>query len=117
MVHKSKVLYGIAGYIDNEIVAKLAGSWKAWAVGSAAGLAVSRADKLIAQYADNPIVKALGIIEGEYIDAEAILTELRRQAQRGTATVDLPLLGPVTFGPSDVDSLQRYIMQAGGADR
>lgn len=114
MIHKSKVLYGVASYIDAEIVAKLAGSWKAWAVGGLAGLAVSRADGLISQYANNPLVKALGLIDGENIDVDAIITELRKQAQRSPATIDVPLVGPVTFTAADVDSLHRHIMQAGG---
>ena len=117
MVHKSKVLYGIAGYIDDEIVSRLAGSWKAWAVGGLAGIAVSRADALFTQYANNPIVKGLGLVDGENIDVDIIIAELRKQAQRGTATVDIPLIGPVTFGPADVDSLHRHIMSAGGGVR
>lgn len=117
MVHKSAVLHGIAAYIDDEIVAKLSGSWKAWAVGGAAGIAVSRAGSLIDQFAGNPAVKALGLIDGENIDVDTIIAELRRQAQRGTATVDIPLIGPITFGPADVDSLYRHIMKAGGVEK
>lgn len=113
-MHKSRVLQGITGYIDDEIVAKMAGSWKAWVVGGLAGIAASRADALIAQYAKNPIVSAMGLMDGEMIDAEAILAELHRQAQKGTATVDVPLIGPITFGPADVDSLHRHIMSSGG---
>lgn len=116
MVHKSRVLYGIAGYIDDEIVAKLSGSWKAWAVGGLAGIAMSRADGLITQYASNPLVKALGLIDGENIDVDVIMAELRKQAQKGSATVDVPLIGPITFGAADIDSLHRHIMQAGGAN-
>lgn len=113
MIHKNNVLYGIAGYIDDEIVAKMAGSWKGWVIGGLSGIAVSRADALIGKLAENPMVKALGLIDGEMIDAEAIIAELRKQAQKGTATVDLPLVGPVTFGVADVESLHRHIMQAG----
>lgn len=114
MVHKSKVLRGIAAYIDDEIVSKLTGSWKAWAVGGLAGIAVSRGDALITQCAGNPIVKALGVIDGENIDVDIIISELRKQAQKGTATIDVPIIGPITFGAADIDSLHRHIMQAGG---
>lgn len=34
------------------------------------------------------------------------------QAQKDTATVSLPVLGAVTFGPADVDTLYRNIMGA-----
>ena len=112
MVHKSNVLRGIAAYVDDEIVAKLAGSWKAWAVGGLAGIAVSRGDALITQYADNPVVKALGIIDGENIDVDIIIGELRKQAQKGAATIDVPIVGPITFTAADVDSLYRHIKGA-----
>ena len=110
MVHKSKVLTGIASYIDDEIVSKMAGSLKAWVFGSAAGIVVSRADGLISAAANNPMVKALGLIDGENIDVDAVYAELRKQAQKGTATLDIPIIGPVSFSSSDVESLYRHIM-------
>lgn len=112
MVHKSKVLTGIAGYIDDEIVSKMAGGWKAWLIGSAAGLATARAGKLIDELLRNPMVTALGLAEGENIDVDAIYAELLKQARKGSATVDLPVVGPITFGVADVESLYRHIMGA-----
>ena len=113
MVHKSRVLRGIASYVDDEIVSKLAGSWKAWAVGGLAAIAANRGDALLTQYAEKPAVKALGLMDGEMIDVETIITELRRQASRGSATIYVPLIGPITFGPADIDSLYRHIMHTG----
>lgn len=112
MIHKSRVMHGIAAYIDDEIVSKMAGSWKSWVIGSAAGIAVSRIDDILNRLAGNPIVHALGLVDGENIDVEAIYAELRKQAQKGTATVELPLIGPITFSAADVDSLYRHIMGA-----
>lgn len=111
MVHKSKVLQGIVNYVDAEIISKMSGSWKAWVVGGAAGLIAARADRIIAALSSSPLVTALGIVEGENIDVDAIITELRKQAQKGTATVVVPLIGPITFGAADVDSLYRHIME------
>lgn len=99
------------GYIDDEIISKLSGSWKAWAVGGMAGIVVARASNLMTQYANHPMVKAIGLIDGENIDVETIITELRKQAQRGAATIDIPIVGPVTFTATDIDSLYRHIMQ------
>lgn len=112
MVHKSKVMYGIAAYIDEEIVAKMSGSWKAWVIGAAAGVAVSRVDALLATLAQNPVVNALGLIDGENIDIDPIIAELRKQAQKGAATIDLPMVGPITFSATDVDALYRHIKGA-----
>lgn len=112
MVHKSKVLNGLVNYIDAEIMSKMTGSWKAWVVGGAAGLIAGRADKILSALTANPMIAALGLMEGENIDVESIIAELRKQAQKGTATVVVPLIGPITFGPADVDSLYRHIMGA-----
>lgn len=112
MIHKSKVINGVVAYVDNEITAKMAGGWKAWVIGGAAGLAAAKADTLLEQLAQNPAIQALGIIEGENIDVDAICGELRKQARKGTATVNIPLVGAVTFGESDVESLYRYIKGA-----
>ena len=105
MIHYSKVLNGLAAYIDAEIAGKMNGSWKAWVVRSAAALASARAENVYHTVSQHPIALALGIVD-------AILAQLRIQAQRGTAAANLPLIGPVTFGLSDVDALERYIKGA-----
>lgn len=109
MVHYSRVLQGIAAYIDNELVKSLAGSWKAWALGGMAGIAMSRAEQLYRSIKDNPVIAALGLVDGENVNTDLIFTELKKQAQKGTATATLPIIGPVTFGSADVDALFRYI--------
>lgn len=110
MIHYSRVMQGIASYIDQELVGKLTGSWKAWLLGSMAGIAVSNAERLYMQYKDMPVLAALGLVDGENINIEAVYAELRKQAQRGTATVSLPIVGAITFGAADVDALYRYIV-------
>lgn len=112
MVHRSKVINGIAGYVDDEIVSKMNGSWKAWVVGGAAGIVAARADRLMAALSDNQMIKALGLMDGENVDVEAIYAEMLKQARKGSATIDVPLVGPVTFGVADVESLYRHIMGA-----
>lgn len=110
MIHYSRVIQGIASYIDNELVGKLSGSWKAWVLGGVAGIAMSNADQMFHQYKDMPLLGALGLVDGENVNIEAVYAEMRKQAQKGTATVMLPIVGAVTFGAADVDALYRYIM-------
>lgn len=109
MVHYTKVIQGIASFVDNELVGKLTGSWKAWLLGGLAGIVMSNAERMFNQYKDMPILATLGLIDGENINVDAVYAELKKQAQKGTATVVLPIIGPVTFGTSDVDALFRYI--------
>lgn len=109
MVHYTRVIQGIAAFIDNEIVGKLTGSWKAWVLGGAAGIAVAKAQDIFMQYKDMPLLASLGLVQGENINVDAVYAELKKQAQKGTATLSLPVVGAITFGPSDVDALYRYI--------
>ena len=109
MIHYTRVIQGIASYVDNELVSKLAGSWKAWLLGGMAGIAMSKAEQIFHSVKDNAFVTALGLVEGENIDVDTLFAELRKQAQKGTATATLPIIGPVTFGQTDIDALYRYI--------
>lgn len=109
MIHYSRVIQGLAAFVDNELVGKLAGSWKAWVLGGAAGIVAAKAQDIFMQYKDMPILAALGLVEGENINIDAVYAELKKQAQKGTATVSMPIIGPVTFGAADVDALYRYI--------
>ena len=112
MVHYSKVIRGIAAYVDNELVGKMAGSLKGWAFGALAGLVAAEADSIFNQYKNAPMLTALRLVEGENINVDKIYGELQKQAQRGNATAVVPILGPVTFSTADVDSLMRYIKGA-----
>lgn len=113
MMHYSKVIKGLATYIDADILGKLNGSAAKWAAGAAVALALRRADQIYHhQIADNAIVRALGLVDGEDVDVDAIYAELLKQAQQGSATLNVPMLGPVTFTAADVESLYRHIMGA-----
>lgn len=109
MIHYSRVIQGIANYVDNDLVSALKGSWKAWLLGGVAGIAMARAEQLFNSIKDNPVMAALGLVEGENVNVDLLYSELKKQAQKGTATAALPVIGLVTFGPSDVDALFRYI--------
>lgn len=112
MVHYSRVIKGLTDYIDADILSKLNGSAAKWAAGAAVAIAARRADQIYQEIAKNPMVRALGVVDGENVDVETIYAELLRQAQQGSATLNVPVLGPITFGPADVESLYRHIMGA-----
>lgn len=110
MVHYSKVVNGLMSYVDNEIVAKMNGSLKGWGVGIVAGLLGRKADQVFSALRNNPISASLGLIDGEMVDVDAVYSEALRMAQRGSATVNVPVLGAITFTTADVESLYRYII-------
>lgn len=113
MMHYTRVLAGITGFVDEELVSKTRGSINSWLLGAAVGLMSSRAKDFVHKLAENPLAQSLGIVQGEEIDVDAIYGELIKQAQKGSATINIPLIGAVTFGPGDVDSLYRHIQQGG----
>lgn len=110
MIHYSRVISGAVNYIDSEIIAQMNGSLKGWGLGIVTGLMAKRAEQLFSELRQNPLLVSLGIVEGEMVDIEAIYAEALRMAQKGSATVNLPMVGAVTFRAADVESLYRHMM-------
>ena len=110
MVHYSRGLQGLMAYADTELVDKLAGSGKAWLVGAAVELLAPIADEYAHRLLNSEEAKLAKIVEGENVDVERIYAALIKQARKGSATVVVKILGPVTLTASDVECLYRYIM-------
>lgn len=109
MVHYTRVLKGLTDYIDKELIGQMCGSLKGWIAGAVVALIMERGREITGELIKNPMVKALGLADGENIDVDALYRALIEQARKGAATVSIPLLGPVTFRESDVEALYRYI--------
>ena len=110
MIPYTKVINGITRYIDDEIVNKLAGLQK-WAVGTAAGIMLAKGTDMFNGLKTSPLIKSMGIInENDEVDVELIYRELKKQAQKGAVTFDIPLLGALTLNEQDVDKLYNKII-------
>ena len=110
MYSYDKVMNGLAKYIDTEIVSKVPG-WKKWIVGSGIGMLLSNAENVVTQIKNNEFVKLLNIIDDyNNIDVENIYKELKRQAQKGSIEVELPMVGTFVLNEQDVDKLYRLII-------
>lgn len=112
MIHYSKVVQGLVDYADAEIISKMQGSGKAWLIGAAVGLLAERSGQYVRALLDNETAKAMKLVEGEMIDIEAVYAQVLRQAQKGSATVNVPLLGGITFSAADVEAAYRHIIGA-----
>lgn len=107
-----KVMNGIAKYIDNEIVDKIPG-WKKWLVGSGIGMMLSNSNNIFEQVKNNEFVRLLNIVdEYDNIDVENIYKELKKQAQKGSVDVELPMIGSFRLNEQDVDKLYRFITES-----
>jgi hypothetical protein len=111
VIHYNKVIQGAVNYADAELIAPFNGSAKAWGIGIALGLAAKRADQVFAAIKNNAFLTSLGLVEGEMIDIDAVYAEALKMARKGSATVNIPMIGAVTFKESDVESLYRYIKE------
>lgn len=97
-------------FIDQDMIPKLNGSWKAWCVGTVAALIGRKAPEVFETLRNNKIVQAIGIIDGDMIDVDTLYSELLSQAQKRSATINVPMIGSVTYSAADVESLYRCIM-------
>lgn len=110
MVPYNKVINGITKYIDEEIVNKLTGAQK-WIIGTGAGIILMKATDVFNAIKNNPIIKTMGIINAnDEVDVELIYKELKKQAQKGAITFDVPMVGALTLNEQDVDKLYNKIM-------
>ena len=111
MYEYNKVINGVAKYIDTEIVDKISG-WKKWVIGSGVGIALSNATEVFNKLKNNEVVKLLNIIDNDdKIDVDKIYKELKKQAQKGAITFDMPMIGPITLNQHDVDRLYELIKE------
>lgn len=112
MIHRSKVLTGIARFINNDVALKLKGSIKYWIFTAAADIALANAQKVMESLANNEMLIRLGIVEGEMINVDALYTAIHKRAQESTALLDLKWLGSLTLDVNDVERMYQYIREA-----
>jgi hypothetical protein len=110
VIHYTKVLNGLAAYIHRELAAQFTGSLKGWAIEAVGGILAARAGQMMEGLMANPILKAMQIVDGEMVDEDLLISQLLAAAQASNATVNIPVLGPVTFTKGDVEALHRYII-------
>lgn len=105
-----QVINGIINYADNEVMHKLPTTGK-WIMGTVIGIASNKASKVIDNLKSNPIIVALDIIdENGNIDADTLLQAMKESANHyGNVTLEVPMVGKLTFSSSDIDMLKSYI--------
>lgn len=105
----SQVVNGIKEYFEHELVAKIPGLGK-WLIGAAISMTLDNADHVFMELKENSLIKAMGIIgPDEMIDIEKLYQHILAQAQNSTASINMPLIGVVTFKAEDVEKIYSYI--------
>ena len=111
-VNVGQIQRGLAEYIENEIVAKIT-DWRKWVFGTGASMLLMRSGDVFNTLKANPVVAMLGVIdENDMVDLDLVYQEVKKQAARGSITIYVPMMGPLTLNETDVDKLYNYIKTA-----
>lgn len=105
-----QVVNGFINYVDNEVMHQLPITSK-WLMGTALAMASKKVNNVIDTLKDNSIVNMLEIIdENGYIEVDDLMDAMKESADRyGKVTLDIAMLGSLTFSSSDIDVLRGYI--------
>ena len=106
-----QVYEGIEKYIEREILHKIPG-WKKWVVGTGLELAIANGENIYKELKEYPLVKMLNVIdEGDHINVIDIYKCLKKRAEQGSITFEIPMIGEMTLNKDDVDKLYYYITE------
>lgn len=95
---------GVANFIDREVVPVMP-KWKGILFAAGAPLVIESKAK---ELPESPIVKAMGVLEGDQVDVDKIYSALKTKAQ-GKWPVEIFNL---KMSESDLDKLYEYIKEA-----
>lgn len=110
MATTEQIKAGIGNYIQTRLMPRLDGK-RQFLLGTVYGLCVNKMDTLIAHAAQNPTVRALGVVqENGEIDIDALYSAALAQMQaQGKVSVDISLLGTFAFDENDLRELRQMI--------
>ena len=110
MATTEQIKAGIGNYIQTRLMPRLDGK-RQFLLGTVYGLGMNNADALIAQAAQSPMARTLGIVrENGEIDVDALHSAACAQMQaQGKVTVEIPCMGTFTFDENDLRELRQMI--------
>lgn len=110
MATTEQIRAGIGNYIQTRLMPRMDGK-RQFLLGTVCGLCMSRMDALLAQAAQNPTVRALGVVrENGEIDMDALHSAACAQMQaQGKVTMEIPFMGTFTFDENDLRELRQMI--------
>ena len=110
MVTFEHVLDGANRFIDKEIFSGL-NELQEFAARLVVGRFNQNAASIKTALINNGFVRTMCVIDSDgMVDIESLLRDAKAELERrGTLTVNIPLIGKLTFCPADVDTLSGYI--------
>lgn len=106
----NRVIDGISRYLDAEVFAGM-NQWQDFLARVVVGRIIGNEDALREKIVGNGFLRTFGVIDSEgMVDVKSLVCDVKRElARRGQVSFDVPLVGKLTFTPSDADVLYRHI--------
>jgi hypothetical protein len=110
MVEFEKVIDGIVKYIDVELLPKM-NSLQDFTARVLIGRIINNTETLKNTLVNNGYIRTFGIVDSDgLIDVEGLAEDIKKEISRkGEISLEIPLIGKLTFVPTDVDVLHRMI--------
>lgn len=113
MVSMDTVQSGIAKFIDRDIAPSLNG-WDRVLIAGAGGLLTANIPNIIAQYAEHPMFKALGVYDKERntVDIDALYKAAKPYMGADALPIKIPVVNiTIKIGKKEMDTLYTYIQE------
>lgn len=113
MVPMEKVQTGIAKFIDRDVAPSLSG-WDRVVIGGGGALLVSKLPAMAAQFAQKPVIAAMGIYDpdGNNVDVDALYEAAKPYMGTDAMPVKIPMMGiTMKISKKDIDNLYSYIKE------
>ena len=105
-----KVVDGIIKYIDKEMLHEMNDVQEFFAR-VIVGRVLNNQEQIKRSIMSNGFLRTFGVIDSEGVDVDGLMEDLKREIQRQEKiTFSIPMFGKITFRPSDVDELHKYIV-------
>lgn len=110
MVEFNRVIDGLFRYLNNNLFAKM-NDWQEILARIAVGRIIGNPEALKQSLMANGIVRTFAVMDSEgNVDLENLARDLKREIERkGKISVEIPIIGKLSFVASDIDDIYREI--------
>lgn len=108
-----QVQRGFTAFVDREVAGAFDG-WQKAVVAGGAVLLAANFPKVVAGYATNPLVGAMGILDADTgeINIDAMYNAFVPKMGTDKIPIVIPKIGTIKLGKDEIDTLMRYIKEA-----
>ena len=109
MYDYTKVMNGLAEFVDTEILSKI-DDWRKWVFGAGVGFYLSQGKEMVEQLKENNLVRKMNLIDkNNKINEDILNKEMKVQAAKSAIMFDIPTIGPLVINESDLDKIYSII--------